>query len=156
MVTALLLMTVTRQLTEPQCIRTNQTFHHKFSVFECMKIIVQNYAQVSLPLSHTIQYSKMLKCLLKGTFSLEKWKSKWTLWFLCWRWWKAVLFVTFGILLYVAYRTLLVMFCVRKFYFVDFYGMFTSSPTWRLKMHVLCKVGKNIIFQNKTQNITRK
>ena len=28
--------------------------------------------------------------------------------------------------------------------------MFTSSPTWRLKMHVLCKVGKNIIFQNKT------
>ena len=49
-----------------------------------------------------------------------------------------------------AYRTLLVMFCVLKFYFVDFYGMFTSSPTWRLKMHVLCKVGKNIIFQNKT------
>ena len=51
---------------------------------------------------------------------------------------------------YVAYRTLLVMFCVLKFYFVDFYEMFTSSPTWRLKMHVLCKVGKNIIFQNKT------
>ena len=47
-------------------------------------------------------------------------------------------------------RTLLVMFCVLKFYFVDFCGMFTSSPTWRLKMHVLCKVGKNIIFQNKT------
>ena len=42
------------------------------------------------------------------------------------------------------------MFCVLKFYFVDFYGMLTSSPTWRLKMHVLCKVGKNIIFQNKT------
>ena len=42
------------------------------------------------------------------------------------------------------------MFCVLKFYFVDFYGMFTSSPTWRLKMHVLCKVGKNIIIQNKT------
>ena len=48
------------------------------------------------------------------------------------------------------YRTLLVMFCVLKFYFVDFYGMFTSSPTWHLKKHVLCKVGKNIIFQNKT------
>ena len=48
---------------------------------------------------------------------------------------------------YVAYRTLLVMFCVLKFYFVDFYGMFI---TWFLKMHVLCKVGKNIIFQNKT------
>ena len=30
---------------------------------------------------------------------------------------------------YVAYRTLLVMFCVLKFYFVDFNGMFTSSPT---------------------------
>ena len=45
---------------------------------------------------------------------------------------------------YVAYRTLLVMFCVLKFYFVDFYGMFTSSPTWRLKMHVLCKVGKKL------------
>ena len=50
----------------------------------------------------------------------------------------------------VAYRTLLVMFCVLKFYFVDFYGMFTSSPTWRLKMHVLCKVGKNNIIQNIT------
>ena len=50
----------------------------------------------------------------------------------------------------VAYRTLLVMFCVLKFYFVDFYGMFTSSPTWRLKMHVLCKVEKNNIIQNKT------
>ena len=51
---------------------------------------------------------------------------------------------------YVAYRTLLLMFCVLKFSFVNFHGMFTSSPTWRLKMHVLCKVGKNIIFQNKT------
>ena len=51
---------------------------------------------------------------------------------------------------YVAYRTLLVMFCVLKFYFVDFYGMFTSSPTWRQKMHALRKVGKNIIFQDKT------
>ena len=29
---------------------------------------------------------------------------------------------------YVAYRTLLV-FCVLKFYFVDFNGMFTSSPS---------------------------
>ena len=28
---------------------------------------------------------------------------------------------------YVAYRILLVIFCVLKFYFVDFYGMFTSS-----------------------------
>ena len=37
-------------------LRTNQKFHHKFSVFECMKI-AQNYAQVSLPLSHTIKFS---------------------------------------------------------------------------------------------------
>ena len=59
MVTALLLSTVPREVTELQCIRTNQKFHHKFSVFECMKI-AQNYAQVSLSLSHTIQYSKML------------------------------------------------------------------------------------------------
>ena len=27
---------------------------------------------------------------------------------------------------------------------------FTSSPMWRLKMYVFCKVGKNTIFQNKT------
>ena len=57
---------------------------------------------------------------------------------------------------YVAYRTLLVMFSVLKYYFVDFNGMFTSFQGCQiclfgsLKMHVLCKVGKNIIFQNKT------
>ena len=34
-------------------LQTNQKFHHKFPVFECMKT-AQNYAQVSLPLSHTI------------------------------------------------------------------------------------------------------
>ena len=51
---------------------------------------------------------------------------------------------------YAAFRTLLRMFCVLKFYFVDFNGMFTSSPTWRLKMYVFYKVGKSIIFQNKT------
>ena len=49
---------------------------------------------------------------------------------------------------YVAYWIL--MFYVLEFYFVDFNGMFTSSSTWRLKMHVVWKVGKNIIFQNKT------
>ena len=59
MVTALLLSTVPGHHIGPPCIRTNQKFCHKFSVFECMKI-VQNYAQVSLPLSHIIQYSKML------------------------------------------------------------------------------------------------
>ena len=46
-------------------------------------------------------------------------------------------------------ETLLLMFCVLKFYFVDFCGMFTSSPTWRLKMHVLCKVGKILFFKTK-------
>ena len=53
----------------------------------------------------------------------------------------------------VAYRTLLVMFCVLKFYFVGFYGMFTSSPTWRLKMHVLCKVGKILFFKTKHKTL---
>ena len=53
MVTALLLSTVPVHHIEPPCIRTNQKFRHKFSVFECMKI-AQNYAQVSLPLSYTI------------------------------------------------------------------------------------------------------
>ena len=65
--TALLLSTVPGVLTELQCIRTNQKFHQKFSVFECMKI-AQNYAQVSLPLSHTIQYSKMLIFCWKALF----------------------------------------------------------------------------------------
>ena len=50
---------------------------------------------------------------------------------------------------YVACRTLLIMFYVLKFYFVDFNGMFTFSPTWH-KMNVPCKVRKDIIFQNKT------
>ena len=71
MVTALLLSTVPREVTELQCIRTNQKFHHKFSVFECMKI-AQNYAQVSLPLSHTIQYSKMLIFCWKALFHYKK------------------------------------------------------------------------------------
>ena len=71
MVTALLLGTVPGELTELQCIRTNQKFHHKFSVFECMKI-AQNYAQVSLPLSYTIQLVLQNgNFLLEGTFSLE-------------------------------------------------------------------------------------
>ena len=53
---------------------------------------------------------------------------------------------------YVAYiyYLILVMFCALNFYFVDFNGIFTSSPTWHLKMHGLRKVGKNVIFQNKT------
>ena len=39
-----------RELTEPQaqCMAKQKQFHHKLSVFECMKI-AQNYAQVSLP-----------------------------------------------------------------------------------------------------------
>ena len=53
---------------------------------------------------------------------------------------------------YVSYRTLLVMFCVLKYYFVDFIGMFTSFQGCQIRQseNVLCKVGKNIIFQNKT------
>ena len=58
MVTALLLSTVPGHHIGPPCIRTNQKFRHKFSVFECIKI-AQNYAQVSLPLAHISQYSKM-------------------------------------------------------------------------------------------------
>ena len=58
MVTALLLSTVPGHHIAPPCIRTNQKFRHKFSVFECIKI-AQNYAQVSLPLAHIIQYSKI-------------------------------------------------------------------------------------------------
>ena len=37
---------------------------------------------------------------------------------------------------YVAYRTLLVMFCVLKYYFVDFNGMFTS-----IKLHSTAQDG---------------
>ena len=51
--------------------RTNQKFHHKFSVFECMKI-AQNYAEVSLPSPHSYLYSKLLIFSLEGTFSLDK------------------------------------------------------------------------------------
>ena len=61
-------------VTELQCIWTNQKFHHKFSVFECMKI-AQNYAQVSLPLSHTVQYFKMLIFCWKALF-IRKMKIK--------------------------------------------------------------------------------
>ena len=78
-------------------LRTNQKYHHTFSVFECMKI-AQNYAQVSLPLSHTIQYSKMLIFFAGRHFFIRKMKIK------------------------MADR----------------------------KKHVLSKVVKNIIFQNKT------
>ena len=53
---------------------------------------------------------------------------------------------------YAAYRTLLVMFCVLKFYFVDFNGMFTSSLTWRLNMNVVCKVGRLKILFFKTKH----
>ena len=98
MVTALLLRTVTKELTEPQLVvRTYQKFHHKFSVFECMKT-AQKYAQVSLLLSHTIQYSKMLIFFAGRHLFIRKMKIKMT----------------------------------------------------DRKKHVLSKVVKNIIFQNKT------
>ena len=67
MVTALLLSTVPGHHIGPPCIRTNQKFHYKFSAFECMKI-AQNYAQVSLPLPHTIQYSKIFIFCWKALF----------------------------------------------------------------------------------------
>ena len=54
---------------------------------------------------------------------------------------------------HVACRTLLVMFCVLKFYFVDFYGMFTSSPTWQFwhvwKCMCFAKLGKILFFKTK-------
>ena len=40
------------------------------------------------------------------------------------------------------------MICVLKFYFVDSYGMLTSSPTWRLKM-CFAKLGKVLFFKTK-------
>ena len=53
---------------------------------------------------------------------------------------------------YVAYRTLLVMFCVLKFYFVDFNGMFTSFPTSCMASENACalKSQEKYYFQNKT------
>ena len=51
---------------------------------------------------------------------------------------------------YVAYRILLVMVCVLKFYFVDFNGMFTFLQHGIWKCMCFAKSGKNIIFQNKT------
>ena len=47
----------------------------------------------------------------------------------------------------------LVMFCVLKFYFVDFNGMFTSSPTGRLKMHVAALQSRERNYFSK-QNVT--
>ena len=46
------------------------------------------------------------------------------------------------------------MFCVLKFYFVDFNGMFTSSPSpaWPLKMHVVAchELGNQKRWRNNT------
>ena len=48
---------------------------------------------------------------------------------------------------YVAYRTLLVMFCIPKFYFVDFYGMLNYIFSNMVSENA-CAL-QNIIFQNK-------
>ena len=50
---------------------------------------------------------------------------------------------------YIAYRTLLVMFCILKFYFVDLNGMLTFS---NMASENACALQswENIIFQNKT------
>ena len=53
----------------------------------------------------------------------------------------------------VAYRTLLVMFCVPKYYFVDFNGMFTSFQGCQIRQSenaCALQSWENIIFQNKT------
>ena len=72
MVTALLLSTVPGHHIGLPCIRTNQNFRHWFSAFQCMKI-AQNYAQVPLPLSHTIQHSKIYIFFFAGMhFFLRK------------------------------------------------------------------------------------
>ena len=54
---------------------------------------------------------------------------------------------------YVAYRTLLVMFRVLNIILwtlMECLHLLRAAKFGSLKMHVLCKVGKNIIFQNKT------
>ena len=101
MVTALLLRTVTWrwEVTEPLCIRTNQKFHHNFSVFECMKI-AQNYAQVSF-----------------NTFASH----------------------------YPVLQNVFFFFVGRHFFIRKMKIKMADR-----KKHVLSKVVKNIIFQNKT------
>ena len=63
MVTALLLSTVPLHFTPHRSwtslLHTNQKFHHKFSVFECMKI-AQNYAQVSFTFVSTLSSTPKL------------------------------------------------------------------------------------------------
>ena len=75
MVTALLLITVPGHHIGSPCLRTNQKFRHKFSIFECMKI-AQNYAQVFLPLSYTIQYSTKCYFFAGRHFFIRKMKIK--------------------------------------------------------------------------------
>ena len=56
-------------------------------------------------------------------------------------------------MIYVGYRTLLVMFCVLKYYFVDFNGMFTSFQGCQIRQSentCALQSWENIIFQNKT------
>ena len=63
---------------------------------------------------------------------------------------------------HVAYRTLLVMFYALtcKFYFVDFYQVlwnvyiFSNMASENACIGLLCKIRKNIIFQNKTLSST--
>ena len=78
MVTALLLSTVPGELTELQCIRTNQKFHHKFSVLNAWNLlkIMLKYPYLCLTLSSG-PVLQNVNFFLEGTFSLEKWKSKW-------------------------------------------------------------------------------
>ena len=79
--------------------QTNQKFHHKFSVFECMKI-AQNYVQVPYPYLCLTLYLVLQNVnfffLLEGTFSLEKLKSKWpTILNMCFqKLWKMQFYIT--------------------------------------------------------------
>ena len=55
---------------------------------------------------------------------------------------------------YGAYRTVLVMFCVRKFYFVDFYGMFTSSSAFYMASENACALQSREKYYFSKQNKT--
>ena len=95
MVTALLLSTVPGHHIGPLCIRTNQKFRHKFSVFECMKICSKLCLSILTSVSHYPVLQNVI-FLLEGNFSLEKWKSKWpTVRNMCFqKLWKILFFIT--------------------------------------------------------------
>ena len=147
MVTALILRTVTGELTEPQCIRTNQKFHHKFSVFECMKIaqIMLKYPYLCLTLVPIVTQSQLGYMTTQCT-SLHTNRSNCLHYFLLS---ENVLNYKNGTkMFYVACRTLLVMLCVGKYYFVDLNGM-ARLPNSATKYMCFAKLGKILFFKTK-------